>query len=140
MKKLLFVSVISLFVLSCTNTNTNPQTSVASASPAGPKRLSVKQAENGVTEMITLAPGASMQFVTGATGAQNIYVTPRTKGLSFTMLKGMCDSFVLGDDGTYSAETKGNNAQTGDILFEVKNNTAKEIKTSIRIQVEDFGC
>lgn len=106
---------------------------------SGPKRISFAKGETGSTQNITLAPGATIRFVLGATGAQTLFVTPASKELTFKMLNGIGGEFVKADDGTYSAETKGNNAAKGDILFEVRNPTAKEIKTSIRIEIEDFG-
>jgi hypothetical protein len=121
--------------------NANKPANATAAKPAesGPKRVSFKKGEIGSTQSITLAPGASVQFVLGATGAQNLYVTPASKDLTFKMLKGIGGEFSKGDDGMYSAETKGNNGAKGDILFEVKNTTAKEIKSSIKIEIEDFG-
>jgi hypothetical protein len=129
-------------VANTTNTaNANKPANATAAKPAesGPKRVSFKKGEVGSTQSISLASGASMQFVLGATGAQNLYVTPASQGLTFKMLKGIGGDFSKGDDGMYSAETKGNNGAKGDILFEVKNTTAKEIKTSIKIEIEDFG-
>jgi hypothetical protein len=123
------------------NTSANKPANTAAAKPAPiePTRVSFKKGEIGSTQSITLAPGASVQFVLGATGAQNLYVTPASKDLTFKMLKGIGGEFSKGDDGMYSAETKGNNGAKGDILFEVKNPTAKELKTSIKIEIEDFG-
>ncbi len=129
-------------VANTTNTaNANKPANATAAKPAesGPKRVSFKKGEIGSTQSISLAPGASVQFVLGATGAQNLYVTPASKGLTFKMLKGIGSEFTQGEDGMYMAETKGNNGAKGDILFEVKNTTAKEIKTSIKIEIEDFG-
>jgi hypothetical protein len=124
-----------------TNVSANKpaNTTAAKPAPSGPTRVSFKKGEIGSTQSITLAPGASVQFILGATGAQNLYVTPASKDLTFKMLKGIGGEFSKGDDGMYSAETKGNNGAKGDILFEVKNPTAKEIKTSIKIEIEDFG-
>lgn len=121
--------------------NANKPANATAAKPAesGPIRISFKKGEIGSTQTISLAPGASVQFVLGATGAQTLFVTPGSKDLTFKMLKGIGGEFVKADDGTYSAETKGNNAVKGDILFEVKNTTAKEIKTSIKVEIEDFG-
>ncbi len=129
-------------VANTTNTaNANKPANSTAAKPAesGPKRVSFKKGEIGSTQSISLAPGASVKFVLGATGAQNLYVTPASKGLTFKMLKGIGDEFTQGEDGMYMAQTKGNNGARGDILFEVKNTTAKEIKTSIKIEIEDFG-
>jgi uncharacterized cupredoxin-like copper-binding protein len=119
--------------------NKPANTAAAKPAPSGPTRVSFKKGEIGSTQSITLAPGASVQFILGATGAQNLYVTPASKDLTFKMLKGIGGEFSKGDDGMYSAETKGNNGAKGDILFEVKNTTAKEIKSSIKIEIEDFG-
>jgi hypothetical protein len=119
--------------------NKPANTTAAKPAPSGPTRVSFKKGEIGSTQSISLAPGASVQFILGATGAQNLYVTPASKDLIFKMLKGIGGEFSKGDDGMYSAETKGNNGAKGDILFEVKNTTAKEIKSSIKIEIEDFG-
>jgi hypothetical protein len=128
-------------VVTTTNTaNANkPANTAAKPAPSGPTRISFKKGEIGSTQSITLAPGASVQFVLGATGAQNLYVTPASKDLTFKMLKGIGGEFSKGDDGMYMAETKGNNGAKGDIIFEVKNTTAKEIKSSIKVEIEDFG-
>jgi hypothetical protein len=125
-------------VANTTNAN-KPANTAAKPAPSGPTRISFKKGEIGSTQSIALAPGESVQFVLGATGAQNLYVTPASKDLTFKMLKGIGGEFSKGDDGMYSAETKGNNGAKGDILFEVKNTTAKEIKSSIKIEIEDFG-
>lgn len=121
------------------NANKPANATAAKPSESGSVRISFKKGETGSTQNISLAPGASVQFVLGATGAQTLFVTPGSKDLTFKMLKGIGGEFVKADDGTYSAETKGNNAAKGDILFEVKNTTAKEIKTSIKVEIEDFG-
>jgi hypothetical protein len=126
-------------VVNTANANKPANATAAKPAESGPKRISFKKGEIGSTQSIMLAPGASMQFVLGATGAQNLYVTPASKDLTFKMLKGIGGEFTKGDDGMYSAETKGNNGAKGDILFEVKNTTAKEIKSSIKIEIEDFG-
>jgi hypothetical protein len=132
-----------------TNTNVAPKNTANTSAPAnatavkpaetGPKRVAFVKGKTESTENITLAPGATTQFVLGATGAQNLFVTPGSKELTFKMLKGIGGEFIKADDGTYSAETKGNNAAKGDIVFEVKNPTAKEIKTTLKISIEDFG-
>ena len=132
-----------------TNTNVTPKNTANTNAPAnatavksaetGPKRVAFTKGKTAATENITLAPGATAQFVLGATGAQNLFVTPGSKELTFKMLKGIGGEFVKADDGTYSAETKGNNAAKGDIVFEVKNSTSKEIKTMLKISIEDFA-
>lgn len=120
-------------------TNKTANNTAAKPAETGPKRISFSKGKTESTENITLAPGASIQFILGATGAQTLFVTPGSKDLTFKMLKGIGGEFVKADDGTYSAETKGNNEAKGDIVFEVKNSTNKEIKTTLKIAIEDFG-
>ena len=126
-------------VTNAANTNKTANTTVAKPAETGPKLISFAKGKTESTENITLAPGASVQFILGATGAQTLFVTPGAKDLTFKMLKGIGGEFVKADDGTYSAETKGNNAAKGEIVFEVKNTTGKEIKTSLKIAIEDFA-
>jgi len=106
---------------------------------SGPTRISFKKGETGSTQTISLAPGASVQFILGVTGAQTLFITPGSKDLVFKIVKGTDGQFVKADDGIYSVETKGNNATKSEIIFEVKNTTTKEIKSSIKVEVEDFG-
>jgi hypothetical protein len=119
-------------------------TDAAAAKPApaaetAPKRVSFAKGATSSTQNVTLAPGASIKFVLGATGAQTLIVVPGSDELMFKMLKGIGGEFIKAEDGSYGAETKGNNGQRGDILFEVKNTTSKEIKTTLKISIEDFG-
>jgi hypothetical protein len=166
MKKLLFIGAIGLFAMACggntapvanapanvANTATNApnaantanankpaNTTAAKPAPSGPTRVSFKKGEVASTQNIDLAPGASVQFVLGATGNQNLFVTTKSKELSLKMLKSLGDEFTTMEDGTYMSVTKGNNGVKGDIIFEVKNPTAKAIKTSITIEIQDVG-
>jgi hypothetical protein len=128
-------------VANTTNTaNANkPANTAAKPAPSGPTRISFKKGEIGSTQNIDLAPGASMQFALGATGNQNLFVTSKSKELSLKMLKSLGDDFTTMEDGTYMSVTKGNNGVKGDIIFEVKNTTAKAIKSSIKIEIQDVG-
>ena len=90
-------------------------------------------------QAIALAPGAAVQFIIAVKGAQNLFITPALSGLAFTVVKCTDDQFTKGDDGIYMVETKGNNAQRSEVVFEVKNATATEIKTSFKVELEDFG-
>lgn len=166
MKKILFIGSIGLFAMACggspaptansnvanavntpaTNTanvatNANKPSNATAAKPAesGPTRISFKKGEIGSTQNISLAAGASVRFILGVTGAQNLFITPASKDLTFKIIKGTDGQLMKGEDGMYMVETKGNNAQKSEIVFEVKNATAKEIKSSIKVEVEDFA-
>ncbi len=113
--------------------------SAAKTESSGPKRISFAKGKTESVQSITLAPGASTQFILGATGAQTLFITPETGELTFRIVKGIAGELIKGDDGVYSAETKGNNAARGDIVFEVKNPTKTGISEKITIAIEDFG-
>jgi uncharacterized heparinase superfamily protein len=135
------VSTNAANTVNVTNTaNVNkPANTAAKPASNGPTRISFKKGEIGSTQNIDLAPGDSMQFALGATGNQNLFVTPKSKELSLKMLKSLGDAFTTMEDGTYMSVTKGNNGVKGDIIFEVKNTTAKAIKTSIKVEIQDVG-
>ena len=168
MKKLLFIGSIGLFAMACggnaVTVNSNaavanvvsnapanaantantanankPDNSAAKPAPTGPIRVSFKKGEIGSTQNIDLAPGASVRFALGATGNQTVIVIPKSKELSFKMLKSLGDEFTEMEDGGYMSVTKGNNGVKGDVIFEVKNSTAKAIKSSIEIEIQDVG-
>lgn len=117
------------------------RTAGAKAAESSPKRIALKKIHGkGVSsQAIALAPGAAVQFIIAVKGAQNLFITPASEGLTFTLVKGTDDQFTKGDTGIYVVETKGNSAQRSEVVFDVKNEGAKEIKTSIRIELEDFG-
>lgn len=121
------------------NTNADKADTTTKPETSGPTRISFKRGETGSTQAISLAPGASVQFILGVTGAQTLFVTPASKDLVFKIVKGTDSQFIKADDGVYSAETKGDNVTKSEIVFEVKNPTTKEIKSSIKVEVEDFG-
>lgn len=121
--------------------NTTARTLGAKAAGSGPKRITSKKINGRAVsnQTIALAPGAAVQFIIAVKGAQNLFIKPASNGLAFTVVKGTDDQFTKGDDGIYMVQTKGNNAQRSEVVFEVKNETAEQIKTSIKVEVEDFG-
>ncbi|NJM53148.1 MAG: hypothetical protein HC846_07000 [Blastocatellia bacterium] len=102
------------------NANKPANATAAKPAPSGPTRISFKKGEVGSTQSISLAPGASVQFILGVTGAQNLFITPASKDLTFRIIKGTDGELTKGEDGMYAVETKGNNAQKSEIVFEVK--------------------
>lgn len=122
------------------NTNANKAAdNTAKPDASGPKRVSFQKGATEGSETVTLAPGATAQFILGATGAQTLFINSDSKDLTYRTVRGILGEMIRADDGTYSAETKGNNGNKGDIVFEVKNPTSKEIRAKLRIALEDFA-
>ena len=162
-KKLFTISLISSFLMACggsvatntantnivsgsgntantTNTaaNTNvatPNSNAANAAtkPAvdnSPKRIAFSKGANWGATNITLAPGAAQKFVVGAKSGQTMDVEVSSKETSVNLIKGKAETTE--DFGFLSAELQAN----GDFVFEVRNSTKKEIKTSVKVTVE----
>lgn len=139
--KLFTIFAIAIFVSSCGFNATNVNKATTIPANSGPKRISTTQAASGVKEVVTLAPGASAQFVTNAMGTQYIVVNPDSKDLSCKRIKGISSEFTKSaSDAGYTAEIEGNSETKGDVFFEVKNNSTKAIQTKVFIIVQDAGC
>lgn len=120
-----------------TNTNANVNANMianadANTKPADnlPKRISFNKGANWGAANITLAPGASQKFVVGAKSGQTMDVEVSSKDTSVNLIKGKAQTTE--DFGFLTAELKAN----GDYVFEVKNPTKKEIKTSVKVTIE----
>lgn len=118
------------------NANTNSPVNVtpnnANTKPAdnGPKRIAFNKGANWGAVNITLAPGASQKFVVGAKGGQTMDVEASSKEVSINLVKGK--AATTEDFGFLTAEL----ATNGDYVFEVKNSTKKEVKTSVKVMIE----
>lgn len=159
MKKIFFIVVISSFLAACggnsaSNTNSNANSSVGSGNTANvnanvvntnvtanananaktvdnsPKRISFGKGANWGTANVTLAPGATQLFVVGAKSGQTMDVESSSKDVAINLRKGKAETTE--DFGYLNAELQGN----GDYVFEVKNTTKKEVKTSIKVTIE----
>lgn len=162
MKKIIFIAFISSFLLACgnnpaTNSNTNTNlggagggntantnvsnantanantNSNANAKPAvdnSPKRISFGKGQNWGTSNVTLAPGGTQLFVISAKSGQTMDVESSSKDVAINLRKGKAETTE--DFGYLNAELQSN----GDFVFEVKNTTKKEVKTSIKVTIE----
>lgn len=163
MKKILLIIVISSFLLACGNnsaTNSNTNTNLggvgggntansnanvnansnanantnanANAKPVdnSPKRISFGKGANWGTANVTLAPGATQLFVVGAKSGQTMDVEASSKDVAINLRKGKAETTE--DFGYLNAELQSN----GDYVFEVKNTSKKEVKTSIKVTIE----
>lgn len=113
------------------NTNANANAN-ANAKPAdnSPKRIVFNKGANWGAVNITLAAGASQKFVVGAKSGQTMDVEVSSKDTSVNLIKGKAQTTE--DFGYLNAELQAN----GDYIFEVKNSTKKEIKTSVKVTIE----
>lgn len=163
MKKIFFIALISSFLLACgnnpaTNSNTNTNlgaggntananvsnantantantntNSNANAKPVvdnSPKRISFGKGQNWGTSNVTLAPGATQLFVISAKSGQTMDVEASSKDVAINLRKGKAETTE--DFGYLNAELQSN----GDYVFEVKNTSKKEVKTSVKVTIE----
>lgn len=165
LKKLIFIGLSGLFAFGCggnvntnQNTNTNaitnaqaaggnavtnintantPNTAVNTnantAKPAvdnSPKRISFGKGQNWGTASTTLAPNATQLFVIAAKSGQTMDVESSSKDVAINLRKGKAQTTE--DFGYLNAELQSN----GDYIFEVKNTSKKEVKTSIKVTIE----
>jgi hypothetical protein len=115
------------------NSNVNkPVNTNANVKPAdnSPKRIAFSKGANWGAMNITLAPGAAQKFVVGAKKGQMMDVEVSSKETSVNLIKGKAQTTE--DFGYLNAELQAN----GDYIFEVKNSTKKEIKTSVKVTIE----
>jgi ABC-type glycerol-3-phosphate transport system substrate-binding protein len=105
------------------NANTN-QTNSA------PKRIAFNKGANWGAVNMTLAAGAAQKFVVGAKSGQTMDVEASSKDVSINLVKGKAETTE--DFGFLTAELRAN----GDYVFEVRNSTKKEIKTSVKVTIE----
>lgn len=112
-----------------TNANAN---SNANAKPAdnSPKRIIFNKGANWDSVNVTLAAGAVQKFIVGAKSGQTMTVETSSKETSINLIKGKAETTE--DFSFLDAELKAN----GDYVFEIRNGTKKEIKTSVKVTIE----
>lgn len=118
--------------------NANKPANATAAKPAasGPKRVSFAAGKSEGNENISLAAGETKQFVFGAKSGQIFMVDADSKDLEITMVKGkVATDATLIEPGHYDTTLLGD----GDFVFQVKNPTKKEVKSSVKIIISDTG-
>jgi hypothetical protein len=109
------------------NTNANTAKPVVDNSP---KRMSFGKGQNWGTSNITLPAGGTQRFIVSAKSGQTMDVDVSSKDTSVNLIKGKAQTEE--DFGYLTAQLQAN----GDYVFEVKNSTKKEIKTSVKVTIE----
>ena len=118
-----------------TNTNTanaNKPVNATATKPAesGPKRIAFGAGKSESTENLTLAAGESKQFVIGAKTAQILMIDAESIDAKISLIKGkVAKEATLEEPGHYDTTL----LENGDFVFEVKNTSKSELKTSIKI-------
>ena len=114
------------------NANLTVNTNMRAKPPAdnSPKRITFNKGANWGVANITLASGAGQKFIVGAKKGQMMDVEVSSKETSVNLIKGKAQTTE--DFGYLNAELQAN----GDYVFEVKNPTKKEIKTSVKVTIE----
>ncbi len=113
--------------------NTAVNTNANAAKPAvdnSPKRMSFGKGQNWGTSNITLPAGGTQRFIVSAKSGQTMDVEVSSKDTSVNLIKGKAQTTE--DFGYLNAELQANS----DYVFEVKNSTKKEIKTSVKVTIE----
>lgn len=109
--------------------NSNSNSNVKIAENNSPKRISFNKGANWGAVNITLTAGAAQKFVVGAKSGQTMEVETSSKGISINLIKGKAETTE--DFGFLNAELLAN----GEYIFEVKNSTKKELKTSVKVTI-----
>lgn len=94
-----------------------------------PQRIAFSKGADWGATNVTLAPGAARRFIVGAKNGQTMNVEVSSKDTSVNLIKGKAETTE--DFGFLTAELQSN----GDYVFEVKNPTKKEIKTSVKVTI-----
>jgi hypothetical protein len=113
-------------------TNANKAANAAAAKPAadGPQRISFASGKSDGAVDVTLAPGASKQFVIGAKVGQIFMVDTDDTDTKISMVKGkVAKDATLEEPGHYDTTL----LENGDYIFEVKNTAKEELKTTVRV-------
>ena len=124
------------------NTNTAPANAASNANAvantatkpteSGPKRIVFGKGATWGTENMTLAAGGTQRFVVGAKKGQFMTIEAASSDVKVTMVtKGKSDN-----ENEPNGLTASLNAN-GDYIFEIHNPTGKEIKTSVRVRIDD---
>jgi hypothetical protein len=116
------------------NTNKPANATAAKPAPNGPKRVSFASGKSEGKESLSLTAGESKQFVVGAKTGQIFMVDADSKDLEITMIKGK-DSAQMKEPGHYDSTLLAD----GDFVFQVKNTSKKEVKTSMNVIISHTG-
>ena len=154
--KIVLVTLVSLFLMACNgnqantsnvnsnivaasgnaivnannSTNANANANSKPLVDNSPKRIAFGKGSNWGALNVTLPAGGTQKFVVSAKSGQTMDVEVSSKETSVNLIKGKAQTTE--DFGYLNAELQAN----GDYVFEVKNSSKKEIKTSVKVTIE----
>jgi hypothetical protein len=116
------------------NTNKSANTTAAKPASSSPKRVSFAAGKSEGNESLSLKAGESKQFVVGAKTGQIFMVDADSKDVEIAMVKGK-DSAQMKEPGHYDSTLLAD----GDFVFQVKNTSKKDVKSSVKIIISHTG-
>ena len=120
------------------NTNiTNPNTNVANAESntvvvGGVTRITFAKGASSGTASVNLPPNGSEQFTVEGNYGQKIKITAGTKDAIVKIISGTDRKVESPGGGLVVSITV-----SGDVIFEIKNASDKELKTTVRVEITD---
>ena len=113
-----------------TNSNANTNTNANSTSLGNVTRISFAKGATSGTTNVSLPPNSVKQFAVEANYGQKIKVSTGSKDAVVKLISGT-DRQIESAGGGLILEVQ----TSGDVIFEVRNSTAQEIKTTVRAEV-----
>ena len=113
-----------------TNSNTATTTNTNSISVGNVTRISFAKGATSGTTNVDLPPNSAKQFAVEANYGQKIKVSTGSKDAVVKLISGT-DRQIESAGGGLILEVQ----TSGDVIFEVKNSTAQEIKTTVKAEV-----
>lgn len=98
----------------------------------GPKRINFGKGQRSAAENMVLVPGESRKFVVSAKAGQFMTIASSAKEAEVKMLSKGKSTIEEVEDGSLTATLD----KGGDFIFEVKNPTKKEFKTSVNVTID----
>ncbi len=112
------------------NSNTSATTNTNSISVGNVTRISFAKGATSGTTNVVLSPNSAKQFAVEANYGQKIKVSTGSKDAVVKLISGT-DRQIESAGGGLILEVQ----TSGDVIFEVRNSTAQEIKTTVRAEV-----
>jgi hypothetical protein len=114
--------------------NTTANAAAAKPAESGPKRIAFAQGKSEGEESISLAAGEAKQFVVSAKTAQIFVADAESKDVTISMVKGKIAKDATKSEPGYFDTTL---LENGDFVFEVKNTSKKEVKTKVKVIIDN---
>jgi len=112
------------------NVQTSANRTAVKPAASGTKRIAFAAGKSEGNESIALAAGESKKFVVGAKTGQIFMVDADSKDVKISLIKGKVATNATSEEPGHYDTTL---LENGDFVFEVKNTSKKELKTSMKV-------